>query len=82
MGCVSYFAGIEIRRSRDEECEWIDNLNIILNGGNADCKKALQGLAIVRKYRRVMLSYVGMDYYISADQTLATMISGGRCKDW
>lgn len=82
MGCTTHFAGIEITRSSNEECEWIDNLNIILNGGNGECKKALQGLAIIRNYRRIMFSYVGMELYRTADQTLKSIIINGRCKDF
>ena len=82
MTCTTHFAGIIISRENNEECKWIDALNIILNEGNASCKDALQGLNLIRRYKKVILSYIGMEYYRLADSILAEMIREGRCEDW
>jgi hypothetical protein len=82
MTCVTQFAGIIIRRERDEECKWIDSLNILINGGSASCKEALQGLNLIRRYKKLTLSFIGMEYYTLADNVLAEAIREGRCEDW
>jgi len=82
MTCTTFFAGILITRPKDEECKWIEALNSILSGESANCKEALQGLEIIRKDKKIMLSYIGSKYYNEANSKLAKLIASGGCVDW
>jgi len=61
-----------------EECRWVEELKRIAGGKRGNCKRALQGLNLLRNHASDQTVYA---FHREADERLAHAIKGGLCDD-
>lgn len=71
MTCEAMFGNFIIKLKSDNECRWVDEANKILNYKEGNYKEALQGLEILRRYKKITLTDIGMKQYKFVDSLIA-----------